>query len=53
MFSLLFGLFEYLFRKEELHVLILGALMTVSYDTASCRRRCNRPARGTMARISR
>jgi hypothetical protein len=24
MFSLLFGLFEYLFRKEELHILILG-----------------------------
>ena len=27
MFSLLFGLFEYIFRKEELHVLILGEHM--------------------------
>jgi ADP-ribosylation factor related protein 1 len=27
MFSLLFGLFEYIFRKEELHVLILGERM--------------------------
>ncbi len=27
MFSLLFGLWEFLFRKEELHVLILGEVL--------------------------
>lgn len=31
MFSLLFGLWEYIFRKEELHVLILGGTRCLFY----------------------
>ncbi len=44
MFSLLYGLWEYLFRKEELHVLILGEMLlcegdacTAEGNTACCR----------------